>query len=49
VEPTQFEMQTGCATLFKTIQYRLKKGVGYWIELSGNMTAVTLLLSSETR
>ena len=49
VEPTQFEMQTGCATLFKTIQYRLKKGVGYWIELSGNMTAVTLFLSSETR
>jgi hypothetical protein len=48
-EPTQFEMQTGCVTLFKTIQYRLKKGADYWIELSGNTAAVTLLLSSETR
>ena len=49
VEPTQFEMQTGCATLFKTIQYRLKKDMGYWLELSGTTAAVTLLLSSETR
>ncbi|MEO8341246.1 MAG: hypothetical protein ABI604_16300 [Nitrospirota bacterium] len=49
VEPTKFEMQTGCLPLFKTVQYRLKKEAAYWIELSGNMRAVTLLLSSETR
>ena len=49
VEPTQFEMQTGCATLFKTIQYRLKKDVGYWLELSGNMSTATIILSPETR
>lgn len=49
VEPTQFEMQTGCATLFKTIQYRLKKDVGYWLELSGNMSTATIVLSPETR
>jgi hypothetical protein len=49
VEPTQFEMQTGCAALFKTIQYRLKKDVGYWLELSGNMPTATIILSPETR
>lgn len=49
VEPTQFEMQTGCATLFKTIQYRLKKDVSYWLDLSGNMPTATIILSPETR
>ena len=49
VEPTQFEMQTGCAALFKTIQYRFKKDVGYWLELSGATSTATIILSSETR
>lgn len=49
VEPTQFEMQTGCATLFKTIQYRLKKDVSYWLELSGATSTATIVLSSETK
>jgi hypothetical protein len=48
-EPTQFEMQTGCAILFKTIQYRLKRDVSYWLELSGNMPTATIILSPETR
>ena len=48
-EPTQFEMQTGCTTLFKTIQYRLKKGATCWLELSGSTLTATTFLSSETR
>lgn len=48
-EPAKFEMQTGCTTLFKTIQYRLEKGAGYWLELSGSTSTVTILLSPEKR
>lgn len=49
VEPFQFEMQTGCPILFKTIRYRLRRGVNYWLELSASSRAVTILFSSETR
>ncbi len=48
VESTGFEMQTGCAALFKTIQYRLKAGLNYWLELSANTSTATMLLSPET-
>ena len=48
-EPTQFEMQTGCTALFKTIQYQLKKGATYWLQLSGSTLTATIFLSSETR
>ena len=41
-EPTQFEMQTGCATLFRTIQYRLTKGVRDWLELPGSTSTATI-------
>jgi len=49
IEPIRFEMQTGCAALFKTVEYQLKQGADYWIELSGNTSTVTLLLSPTTR
>lgn len=49
LEPIQFEMQMGCDKLFKTVQYRLTKDVGYWLELSGNTATASIVLSPETR
>lgn len=49
VEPVRFEMQTGCAALFKVVEYQLPQGVDYWIELSGNTSMVTILLSPEAK
>jgi hypothetical protein len=49
VEPIQFEMQTGCPTLFKIIRYRLTRGGDYWLELSAGSPVVTMLFTAETR
>jgi hypothetical protein len=45
VEPLAFEMQSKCATLFKTVVYPLNAGVAYWLELSAMTREITILLT----
>jgi hypothetical protein len=45
VEPLAFEMQSRCATLFKTVVYSLDAGVAYWLEVSAMSREVTILLT----
>jgi hypothetical protein len=45
VEPLAFEMQSGCATLFKTVVYRLEASRPYWLEVSAARRDVTILLT----
>lgn len=45
VQPVEFEMQSQCAVLFKTVVYALAADVPYWLELSGVTQDVRILLS----
>jgi hypothetical protein len=47
IEPTAFEMQTQCPTLFKTVVFPLDAGTAYWVELASSRDSVTLLLTEE--
>ena len=47
IEPTAFEMQSHCPTLFKTILYSLEAGTFYWLETSASVDELTILLTPE--
>ena len=48
LESSQFEMQTRCELIFKSVEFALESGIRYWIQLSSSRTStvsVTLFRS----
>jgi hypothetical protein len=47
VSAKRFEMQTGCDTIFKSVEFPLRKGVVYWLQLNGSAAGkVTIAVTS---
>lgn len=48
VPASHFEMQTGCKKIFKVVEFSLRVGVNYLVQISSNPAETAPLLLSET-
>ncbi|MGE3262962.1 MAG: hypothetical protein AB7K68_14370 [Bacteriovoracia bacterium] len=48
VPASHFEMQTGCKKIFKVVEFSLRAGVNYLVQISSNPAATAPLLLSES-
>lgn len=47
IEPTAFEMQSHCPTVFKTIVFSLEADESYWLEVTSAVQEVNVLLTAD--